>query len=433
MWPRINLLLFPPQIEEYYDISYTIVSLIFLSGFVGYVLAALVNNLVHHHLGQVGAATLGPVGRLIGYIAIACHPPFPVLPVVLLFPGFGNGVEESSWNAWIGNMQNSNELLGILHGAYGLGATIAPLIATAMVTKADLAWYVYYYVLVGIAGLEGLLSVAAFWGATGRVHRATYQRDSTTGAATRTTTREALREPVTWLLAIFLLMYVGAEVSLGGWITTFMLDVRHADSFPAGMAVTGFWLGLTVGRLVLGFLTGRIGEKVAITLYLLVSIGLLLLYWLVPNFLASAIVVAFLGFALGPFFPAVVVTAAKLLPPSQHVSAIGFAAAFGSAGSAIFPFVVGAISQARGVEVLPPIILAMLGVLCILWFLVPGGAHRGGLERARENHEKIGHDVVTVYRRLRGRLIPCPTPRPAAPAPPPAGSDKTPASPAAAR
>lgn len=45
-------------------------------------------------------------------------------------------------------MENANELLGILHGAYGLGGTIAPLIATAMITKANLPWYTFYYIMV---------------------------------------------------------------------------------------------------------------------------------------------------------------------------------------------------------------------------------------------------------------------------------------------
>ena len=46
-----------------------------------------------------------------------------------------NGIEDSAWNAWVGNMHRANELLGFLHGAYGLGATIGPLVATAMVTR----------------------------------------------------------------------------------------------------------------------------------------------------------------------------------------------------------------------------------------------------------------------------------------------------------
>ena len=69
---------------------------------------------------------------------------------------------------------------------------------------------------------------------------------------------------VTWLCSLFLLGYVGVEVALGGWIVTFMIHVRNGPAFASGMTATGFWLGITVGRFLLGFVTPRVGEKLAI-------------------------------------------------------------------------------------------------------------------------------------------------------------------------
>lgn len=54
-------------------------------------------------------------------------------------------------------------------------------------------------------------------------------------------------------------------MAVGGWVVTFMLRVRGGAPFPSGITATGFWLGITVGRVVLGFVTGRIGEKLAIS------------------------------------------------------------------------------------------------------------------------------------------------------------------------
>lgn len=331
---------------------------------------------------------------------MALHPPFPVLPVAMLFAGFGNGIEDSAYNAWVGNMHRANELLGLLHGSYGLGATISPLIASAMVTKGKLEWYTFYYIMIGIVCVEFGVGMTAFWDATGTAYRRRLEYDTGKG---RTTTRTVLREPIPWLVALFLLGYVGAEVSLGGWIPTFMLDVRHAEGFLAGLTVTLFWLGLTIGRVVLGFITGRIGEKLAITVYLLLSIALQLLYWLVPNFVAAIVFVMLLGFFLGPLFPAAIVAATKLLPADYHVSAIGFAAAFGGGGAAIFPFAVGAIAQGSGVEVLQPIVLAILLFIMVIWFMLPGGLKKGGLERAQQEKAPIGGDVRRLWTWIRGK------------------------------
>ena len=70
---------------------------------------------------------------------------------------------------------------------------------------------------------------------------------------------------VTWVCALFLLCYVGTEVSLGGWIVVFMIQIRGGEEFSSGMTATGFWLGLAIGRVILGFVTPRIGEKLAIS------------------------------------------------------------------------------------------------------------------------------------------------------------------------
>ncbi|KGQ02713.1 hypothetical protein BB8028_0008g02340 [Beauveria bassiana] len=391
-----------PYIEPYYNVNYTQVSTLFAVPFVGYVAAALSNNWIHFKLGQRGVAFIGPICRVVGYLPMALHPPFPVLPVALLVAGYGNGIEDSGYNAWVGNMHQANELLGLIHGAYGLGATISPLIASAMVTKGHLQWYTFYYVMIGMVGCEFALGMRAFWSHDGASYRRRLAYDNE--GKERITTRHVLKQPLTWVVAVFLLGYVGVEVSLGGWIPTFMIKVRHAEPFLAGLSVTLFWLGLTLGRVILGFVTGRVGEKLAITVYILLSIALQLLYWLVPNFAASLVFIILLGFFLGPLFPAAIVTATKLLPPEHHVSAIGFAGGFGGGGAAIIPFGVGAIAQSKGVSVLQPIVLAFLIFDLIGWLIMPGGFKKGGLRKAREEKTPVGGDFVQAGRWVAAKV-----------------------------
>lgn len=129
------------------------------------------NNWIHHKFGQRGVAFIGPVCHLIACekflslypklllahpltptdisdLMIALHPPYPVLVVAFMIAGYGNGLADAAWNAWIGSMANANEILGFLHGLYGLGAVISPLVATSMITKANLEWYSFYYLMV---------------------------------------------------------------------------------------------------------------------------------------------------------------------------------------------------------------------------------------------------------------------------------------------
>ena len=128
---------------------------------------------------------------------------------------------------------------------------------------------------------------------------------------------------------------------------------------------------MTVGRAVLGFITDRFGERICVIIYLGVAIGLELIFWLVPTLIVSAVAVAFLGFVFGPLFPAAVVMCTKLLPQHLHVAAIGFSTALGGSGGAIMPFAVGALAQAKGVQVLQPVIMALLAAISVVWLLLP--------------------------------------------------------------
>ena len=348
--------------------SYTVTSLIFLSPFAGYTLAALFSDHLHRLGGRRGIAILAPSCRIIAYIVIATHPPYPAVVTIFALAGVGNGLLDAAWNAWVGTLDKTNQLLGLLHGCYGLGATISPLIATAMITKGHLSWWKFEYIMIGVVALEICGGAWAFWRETGLKYR---DDNSSADSNEKGKTRLALKQKVTWICAAFLLAYVGTEVSLGGWIVTFMIRIRHGQPFASGMTATGFWLGFTVGRVTLGFITPKIGERLAVAIYIICSIGLELLFWLVPRFLVSAVAIALVGFFIGPLFPSTVMMATKLLPQELHVAAIGFAAGLGGGGAAVLPFAVGAIANARGVQTLQPIILALLAVLLGIWLLLP--------------------------------------------------------------
>ena len=197
-----------PYITIYYnDLSYTVVSLVFLSPFVGYTVAALSSELLHTTLGQRGLAIVSPACRLLAYIVISFHPPYAIVVGILVFAGYGNGLADAGWNAWIGDMVHANELLGILNGCYGLGAIVSPLIATAMINTYSLPWYAFFYVMIGSVGLELCVGTLSFWRETGQEFR----KRNAGSAAEGGRTKAALKQKVTWICAFILLSYVGAE------------------------------------------------------------------------------------------------------------------------------------------------------------------------------------------------------------------------------
>jgi hypothetical protein len=56
-----------PYLEEYYNVNYTVISLVFLSPSVGYTLSAMLNNHIHVVYGQRGVACIMSVSHVCAY------------------------------------------------------------------------------------------------------------------------------------------------------------------------------------------------------------------------------------------------------------------------------------------------------------------------------------------------------------------------------
>ncbi|KAF6804670.1 major facilitator superfamily transporter [Colletotrichum sojae] len=362
-----------PHLGKYYDLPYSYTSLIFLAPFIGHTLTAVLITGLHESVGQRGIAIIGSCCHLAAYVVISLHLPYPALVFVYMVAGLGSGVGDAAWNSWVAsNLADSHVVINAMHACYGLGAVLGPTTATTMVAKDGLPWHTFYYFMAGIAAIELIAATTAFWSASARAYREANPREpEPTESIIHQTLFKWPAARVTWLCAVFALGYVGLEVSLGGWIVTFMLQVRHGEELASGITAIGFWAGLAAGRIALGFVTPRVGERFAVMGYLGAAIVLQLLFWLVPQFFVAAITVLLQGFFLGPLFPAIMVALTKLLPRRLHVSAVGFAVGLGGSGAAILPLVVGAQAQRHGVQVLAPIVLGALVFLLVTWSLLP--------------------------------------------------------------
>ncbi|PTB79072.1 MFS general substrate transporter [Trichoderma longibrachiatum ATCC 18648] len=355
-----------PLFGEYYGLRHSIVSLIFLSPMVGCVLASFASNRLHAVAGRRGVALTATGAYVLAYLGLSQHPPFGVVVFLLVLTGFGSGLMNGSWNSWVGGLVSGSTLLGFLHGFWGAGATLAPILITRIATKVE-HWWIFYTMMTGLACLACIGVTSSFWDDAGAgFHR----QPATPGSNAQPGTIKVLKNKITLTFSAFMVLYVGSEVTIGGWLLTFMMSVRNGSPAASSLATSGFWIGLTVGRFALGWVTGYVGEKVMVTVYLLSAIGLELGFWLGQEFAVSAVMAALVGVSIGMIMPSGIRMMTKLLPPEKHLVSVGFATAFAVSGSAVFPFIVGALAEAYGVKVLQPVALALFGTQLALWLFI---------------------------------------------------------------
>lgn len=399
-----------PQLQDQYHLSYLVVSLVFVPPVVGFIVAALLSDGVHRLGGRRLTTIIGPLCQMICFIVALCKPPFPVFAVFYGFVGFGDGLLDSTHNAWLGTLKQDNECLGLFHASYALGGIIAPTIITSLGNR-GYSWNIGFAIFIALAALSMVLGAIGFWPEHRDLYRqrvlvstdenADEEEDQTIETTTTTTNYNnekavaasgnneksdtasnygdqtlqmrqnsamVFKSVLVWLVAITLLVYTGAEIVVGDWITTFMIEVRHGDPTKMGYVSTGYWSGLTLGRAVLGFLIGKLGrEQVFASGYMAASIGIVLVLWLVPNLYVTATMAGLFGLVMGPILPTVIIVALRRLPVHLHVSGIGFASAIAGTGAALFPFINGALSDAYGPWVIGPYGLSLLAVMFVTW------------------------------------------------------------------
>ncbi|KAJ5058706.1 MFS transporter-like protein [Bipolaris maydis] len=352
-----------PLLSQHYNLSDIQVSSIFLAGPIGYVLAAQFSDAVHYRFGQRGIAFAGPILQVIATATVAAHPGFGLILVAFAFQGLGTGLLDGSWCAWAGSMQKANTISGLLHGSFSVGAALGPLLLTVLTAKHQ-DWWTWYSILAGACALSFIVQVAAFRHESASVYRQSKQSKM---SDSKVHLREIFKHPATWLCAAFFLTYVGVETSISGWVVSFMLRERHASDYVAGLSSSGYWIGMAIGRLVLGFATDRMGVRRATTLYFLFAIVFEALFAVFSSLEASVIFMTATGFVHGPLFPSGVVVLTRLLPAELHVAVVSFVASLGQIGGAFLPFAIGAVVQGLGIGVFRFAILVETLLALLVW------------------------------------------------------------------
>ena len=274
------------------------------------------------------------------------------------------------------SLSNATTLLGIFHGSYGIGGTIAPLIATLMVSSGAL-WFDFYAILLGLSIINGITAFFVnrnFEAETEPTLLTTTSNTNPPSTTNTTSLLKAIKDKTTILGALFIFAYQGAEVSLSGWILSFLLATRSHTPSQApslGYVTSGFWGGITVGRFLLSHPAHRVGEKLAVTILTLGAAVLQVVVWLVPDIIGASVAIAIVGLLLGPIYACAISIFSRILRRDELTSALAFVSAVGSSGGAIAPFVTGVISQGAGAWVVNPVAIGLFAGMIGVWTMLP--------------------------------------------------------------
>jgi fucose permease len=161
-------------------------------------------------------------------------------------------------------------------------------------------------------------------------------------------------------------LYVGLEATAGAWIYSLLRDQRGLAVADAGTAVTIYWGGLLVGRLVFGLVPERRHPRQLPLLAAAAAAASAVWVALARSGASNLAAVAVLGAACGPVFPSLIAATSRRLGEAHAANGVGVQIAAAAIGQSLLPSLAGVAARRTSLEILPWILAFTAVALCAI-------------------------------------------------------------------
>jgi fucose permease len=354
-----------PLVIREFDWSYLAAGLVFAAGTVGYFTTTFLAGLV---IDRTGPRKLLTLGLLLQALGVGC---FGILPQVsfnmgaLVLVGIGQGSTELATNFSVIQMERSgsSRLMNLMHAAFTIGAVAAPALAAGFIEISG-RWRLIYLVM---GGLTLLVSAAV------QLRGLPFAAPRLSAGSSGASLGLIVREPLLGLIALVILLYVGAEMGISSWVSEYLVKTFAATASAGAIGVSAYWMGILLGRFMTSaFYRGTRPDKALVVFGVLSAVCLLGVIFAGNHTLC---VWFFFGTGVGysAVYPLAMTMTGQAFPLQQGV-AIGVVSTGGGLGACVFPFIMSAISNHMGIAagfwfylaVTGVMVLTMIGIVLLL-------------------------------------------------------------------
>lgn len=343
-----------PALRPHYGLPQAALGLILAAMASGYLVASIMAGRAMLRLGVGGVLALSVAATAMAALGQAMAPPWVLFLGLAVLAGLGGGAVDSALNTFAA-LRFAPRHLNWLHACWGLGATLGPGVATALLA-AGAGWQAGY----AAVGLVLALLATAF-----ALTRRRWEGGVALPEGPALPALGALRQPAVRRLIVVFFLMTGVEASTGQWVATVLVDSRGATPAFAAATATLFWAGMALGRAGMGFVVDRVGAdrlvRIAAPVVAMAALG----FAVAPRGV-DLVALAVLALALAPLFPTLVARTPARLGAATAIHAVGFQVAAATVGVAVVPGAVGLVVQAGGAGMAPLLVAALAVVLAVM-------------------------------------------------------------------
>ena len=273
--------------------------------------------------------------------------------------GLGAGAVDAGLNNYVA-LHCEAKHMSWLHCFWGVGTIIGPMILSA-VLRVGGSWATGYRAV----GLIQCAVSALLFATLGMWKRGNIQQEEY--GAKALSVLEVLSLPGAKAGMVTFLCYCAVESTLGLWGATYISQVRGVDEATAASFGAMFYIGITVGRAISGFMAMKLLPKQMVRVgQALLALGCI--FMMIPaGSTLSGVGLVVCGLGCAPIYPNIIQDTPVNYGAENSQAAIGVQMAFAYVGSTFLPSIFGALAGVGGYGLLPYFAIGICVLMTVLF------------------------------------------------------------------
>lgn len=274
--------------------------------------------------------------------------------------GLGAGSVDAALNNFVALHYKSRHM-SWLHCFWGIGATAGPYIMGLCLTN-GLRWNFGYETIsiIQVVLIIGLILSLPLWKSKREENGA-----QTQGMASLSI-KETIKLPGAKSILIAFFCYCSLEAATGLWASSYMVLYKGIDAKTAAKWAALFYLGITAGRFICGFITDKLGDKKMVRMgHGIALFGILFL--LLPFGNVTVLMgLILIGLGCAPVYPSLLHETPDNFGADKSQSIMGMQMACAYVGSTFMPPVFGILAEHGAISLYPVYLLIFIALMIVM-------------------------------------------------------------------
>lgn len=347
-----------PNMYTDLNTSVSYAGIIFIIISVGTVTSSLMSDRLTRLLGT-GKLTAVSVGlTATALLGFSISDSFLMLCLWALPYGLGAGSVDAALNNYVA-LHYAGRHMSWLHCMWGVGATVGPYVM-GLVLSGGGHWTRGYRIISGIQMVLTAILVAGLPLWKKKVASETEHSEKALSL------REIIAIPGVKEVMVAFFCYCAVEQTTGLWASSYLVLHKGIDKDTAAFFGSMFFIGITMGRAINGFLTFKLDDIHLIRLGQgIILVGIVVL-WLPLGNVFSLVGFILIGLGCAPIYPCIIHSTPKNFGADKSQAVIGVQMAGAYVGNIVMPPLFGLIAENITIRILPFFLLGILAVMFLM-------------------------------------------------------------------